>query len=447
MAMNSDTIYALASGRGPAGVAVVRVSGPGASEALQRLSGREPGAPRQAIRSRIEHPETGEILDDGLVLWFPGPASFTGEDVVELQIHGGRAVVAGVLEALSVCPGLRPAEAGEFARRAFGNGKLDLTEVEGLADLVNAETAAQRRQALRQMEGALGRLYESWAERLLHAQAYLTAAIDFADDDIPDDLEGQAWGLVAQVNQEIAAHLADGRRGEILRDGLRIAIIGAPNAGKSSLLNFLARREAAIVSERAGTTRDVIEVHLDLGGYPVILADTAGLRDSDDPVEQEGIQRARRHAETADLRLAVFSAEAWPDLDKATDLTAGPDALRLLNKIDLLDESSMGAVRAAGLLPLAVRKGAGVDALVERLAAEVRKRSGGGAEAAALTRARHRQALESCRDSLVRFKKTVGLDLAAEELRRAAHALGTLTGRVGVEDLLDVIFRDFCIGK
>lgn len=445
--MNNDTIYALASGWGPAGVAVVRVSGPEAGGALQRLTGQEPGAPRRAIRSRIKHPETGEILDDGLVLWFPGPASFTGEDVLELQVHGGRAVVAGILEALAVCPGLRTAVAGEFARRAFGNGKLDLTEVEGLADLVNAETAAQRRQALRQMEGALGRLYESWAERLLHAQAYLTAAIDFADDDIPDDLEGQAWGLVAQVNQEIAAHLADGRRGEILRDGLRIAIIGAPNAGKSSLLNFLARREAAIVSERAGTTRDVIEVHMDLGGYPVILADTAGLRDSDDPIEQEGIQRARRHAEGADLRLAVFSAEAWPDLDGATAAAAGNDALRLLNKIDLLDESGRGAVQAAGLLPLSVKSGAGVNDLIERLAAEVRERSGGGVETAALTRARHRQALESCRDSLTRFKKTPALDLAAEELRRAAHALGTLTGRVGVEDLLDVIFRDFCIGK
>ncbi|MEO5335425.1 MAG: tRNA uridine-5-carboxymethylaminomethyl(34) synthesis GTPase MnmE [Magnetospirillum sp. WYHS-4] len=441
-----DTIFALASGGLPAAVAIIRVSGPQAAPILQRLTGKPLPTPRRAIRSRIEDPATGETLDDGLVLWFPGPASFTGEDVVEFQLHGGRAVVAGVLEVLGR-EGLRPAEAGEFARRAFGSGRLDLTEVEGLADLVNAETAAQRRQALRQMEGALGRQYDAWREELLRAQAYLEAAIDFSEEDLPADLEAEVTSLVASANRGIGDHLADGRRGEILRDGFRIAIVGAPNSGKSSLLNALARREAAIVSERAGTTRDVIEVRMDLAGYPVILADTAGLRDSDDEIEQEGIRRAKAHAAGADLRLAIFSAEVWPDQDAATLALVGPDTLSVLNKVDLMDKEEECQAPTRGLIPISARGGRGVDLLLARIAEEVRTRTTGNGDGAAMTRTRHRRALESCQSALARFVSAEGVELRAEELRTAAQALGTLTGRVGVEELLDVIFRDFCIGK
>lgn len=443
--MKTDTIFALASGAMPSAIAIVRVSGPGASAALQRLTGGPPGPARKAIRSRIEDPRTGEVLDDGLVLWFPGPASFTGEDLVEFQLHGGRAVVAGVLAALAECEGLRPAEAGEFARRAFHNGKLDLTAVEGLADLIGAETAAQRRQALRVAEGELGRLYDSWRERLLRAQAHLEAMIDFSDEDLPEGLLGKVRVIVAETNREIGTHLDDGRRGELIREGLRIAIIGPPNAGKSSLLNLLARRDAAIVSERAGTTRDVIEVHLDLGGMPVIVADTAGLRDSPDEIEQEGIRRARQHAENADLRLALFSAETWPDLDEPTQALCGEGTIRLLNKADLLGAGS-DRIKGEALLPISVQGGAGIDRLMDRLETEVRARCGGG-ESLGVTRLRHRVALERCRLALGRFGQTEAIDLAAEELRSAAQALGGITGRVGVEGLLDRIFHDFCIGK
>jgi tRNA modification GTPase len=276
----TETIFALATAPGRAGVAVVRVSGPKTALVLKAFTGNDSFRPRVASLRTLRDPRNREALDDALVLWFPGPRSFTGEDVAELHLHGGRAVVAGVVEALGALPGLRVAEPGEFTRRAFENGKLDLTAAEGLADLVDAETSAQRRQALRQMEGALGRVYEGWRERLTRALAHIEADIDFPDEDLPTGVADAVRPVLDTLVAEIQAHLEDGRRGERLREGLHIAIVGAPNAGKSSLLNALARREAAIVSARAGTTRDVIEVHLDLGGFPVVLADTAGLREA-----------------------------------------------------------------------------------------------------------------------------------------------------------------------
>ncbi len=304
-----DTIFALSSGRGPAAIAVIRISGPRAGEALKALTGKALPAPRQAAFARIRDPHTKAVIDEALALWFPAPRSETGEDTAELQLHGGRAVIAATLAALGKLEGLRPAEPGEFTRRAFENGKLDLTAVEGLADLVEAETEGQRAQALRQMQGALGKLSESWRERLIRALALVEARIDFSDEaDVPEDLVQPALHLARALASEIEQALADGHRGERLREGLVVAIAGPPNAGKSTLLNRIAKREAAIVSPYAGTTRDVIEVHLDLGGLPVTLLDTAGIRETDDPVEMEGVRRARERAASADLVLWVVDA-------------------------------------------------------------------------------------------------------------------------------------------
>ncbi len=308
----TDTIFALSSGRPPAAIAVVRISGPRAGDALRALMGRLP-SPRQAALARLRDPGSGEIVDEALALWFPGPNSETGEDTAELQLHGGRAVIAAVFAALSRIEGLRPAEAGEFTRRAFENGKLDLTAVEGLADLIGAETQAQRRQAFRQMKGLLGDRAESWRKRLIEALALVEARIDFSDEaDVPEGLVAPALNAAQQLRSEIAEALAGAARGERLRDGLVVAIAGPPNAGKSTLLNRIAKREAAIVSPIPGTTRDVIEVHLDLDGYPVTLLDTAGIRDSADPVEQEGVRRARDRAAAADLVLWVVDAGDLP---------------------------------------------------------------------------------------------------------------------------------------
>jgi tRNA modification GTPase len=352
-----DTIFALASGAGRGAIAVVRMSGPGCKEVIRQVAGGTPPA-RQASLRRLRAPGTGEALDQALVLWFPGPASYTGEDSAELHLHGGPAVIAAVSEALAEV-GARPAEPGEFTRRAFLNGRMDLTAAEGIADLIAAETEAQRRQALRQADGALARLLKGWAERLTRLLAHQEAAIEFADDDLPSDLGERARGGAAALRAEIAAHLADGGQGERLREGVVVAILGAPNAGKSSLLNVLAGREAAIVSARAGTTRDVVEVRMALAGVPVTLADTAGLRDAADEIEQEGIRRARRRAEEADLVIAVFAADAPADAE--TLAWAARGALVLANKVDLAAAPPL----FGGAAPLAVsaRTGAGLETL------------------------------------------------------------------------------------
>jgi len=443
-----ETIFALSSGAGRAGVAVIRISGPDAGPALEALAGARPAARHASLRS-LHDPENSDPLDRALVLWFPGPASVTGEDVAELHVHGGRAVIEGVIEALAGQDGLRPAEPGEFTRRAFENGLLDLTAAEGIADLVDAETAAQRRQAQRQTEGALAALYDGWRERMLEALAHLEAAIDFSDEDLPEAVLAKARPALAELGESIAVHLDDGHRGERLRDGITVAIVGAPNVGKSSLLNALARREVAIVAETAGTTRDVIEVHLDLKGYPVIVADTAGLRALDpkaaDPVEAEGIRRARARAETADIRIVVFDV-AEP---------ANPDGLRMVddraviavNKIDLVKSAPPARVAERDALAISALSGVGIPALLERLAEVVGERLAAGSEAPALTRTRHRQALGDCLEALRRAERAELPELAAEDARLAVRALGRITGRVEVEDILDVIFRDFCIGK
>ena len=435
--MTGRTIFAPATARGRAGVAIVRVSGPMAGASLGTLAGAIP-APRAARFAALADPATGEAIDRGLVLWFPGPASFTGEDVAEFHVHGGLAVVAALLAALGRIEDCRMAEPGEFTRRAFLNGKLDLTQAEGLGDLIAAETAAQRRQALGQMEGGFARIAEDWARHLTRTLAHVEAAIDFPDEDLPDDLLGPARSVAERLEREIRGRLADGRRGEILRGGLSVALIGPPNSGKSSLMNALAGRDAAIVSAQAGTTRDVIEVHLDLGGYPVILADTAGIREGADPIEVEGIRRARARAEAADLRLLVLDAGEPGSLEGFAELR-DEATLLVWNKTDLASAPAAG-------LAVSATTGQGLGALIEALTVRAEGLLAGG-DAPIVTRERHRAALEECADCLGRA--VVGRDpaLVGEDLRLAVRALGRITGRVDVEDLLDVIFRDFCIGK
>jgi len=445
----ADTIFACATAPGRAGIAVIRISGPRAFAAVEALGAPKPPA-RRLTRARFRDPESGELVDDGLVAIFPAPHSYTGEDMTELQVHGSRAVIDALLAILGRQPGLRMAEPGEFTRRAFENGKLDLTEAEAVADLVAAETAAQRRQALKQLSGELRDLYEGWRERLLRGLAHLEAAIDFPDEGLPSNIAREVVRTAGELAGEVSRHLADNRRGERLRDGLSVAILGPPNAGKSSLLNALARREAAITSATAGTTRDVIEVHLDLGGYPAILADTAGLRDPGDAIEAEGVRRARARAAEADLKLMVLDAtrpdEAGPVLRALVDR----DTLVVANKIDLVTSERAAAwtdaVGPAPALRISVKTGAGLDALLARLTDEFARRFD-ATGAPLITRARHRAALEECLAALLRYDPAALPELGAEDLRLAARALGRITGRVDVEDLLDIIFRDFCIGK
>jgi tRNA modification GTPase len=413
---------------------VIRVSGPAAGRVVTAFTGGLP-PPRVAKRSRFCDPATGEQLDDGLALWFPAPRSATGEDVAEFHVHGSRAVLAAMARALRGL-GLRLADPGEFTRRAFLNGKLDLTQAEAIADLVAAETEAQRRQALRQLDGELGGLYRDWSRRLTRALAHLEAAIDFPDEDLPPEIETGIANEVAVLSAEIDNPLAAGHRGERLRDGIDVAILGPPNAGKSRLLNRLARRDAAITSPIPGTTRDVIEVAIDLQGYPVVLSDTAGLRESEDPIEQEGLRRALRRADEAELRLFVFEVGAC-----AAYRWSRPDTLLIANKIDLIEAPDL----PAGSIPISALTGEGLDTLMAALGEQVALRY--RIEGPVLTRARHRQALEECSAALSRSLTAPLPELRAEDLRLALRSLGRITGAVDIEDLLDTIFRDFCIGK
>jgi len=446
--VNDATIYALGTPTPtrahPGALAVIRMSGPRAGDALERLTRKPLPTPRRMALRTLLDPSTGEAFDKGLVVWFAEPNTETGEPMVELHLHGGRAVVGAALDAIAHLGFCRLAEPGEFTRRAFENGKLDLTEAEGIADLVAAETAAQRRQALQQMDGALHRLYEDWRSRGLRALAHLEAAIDFPDEDLPEGLAGEVRVAIAALQAEIASHLAD-RRGERLRDGLSIAIIGPPNAGKSSLLNLLARREAAIVSETAGTTRDVIEVHLDLGGWPVVLADTAGLRESTDAIEQEGVRRARARAAAADLRVLVLDASGdWRGQMRA--IVGATERWNPALDIVVVNKTDLAAVTDDGVVALSTTGGVGLADLLNRLerSAEASMQDGAGAP---LTRTRHREALVECRASLERALSAPEVALAAEDVRLAMRAIGRITGTVRIDELLDVIFRDFCIGK
>jgi tRNA modification GTPase len=450
------TIYALSTAPGRAAIATVRISGKAAGQTLRALCAGKVPAPRCAALRALRDPGSGDVLDRALVLWFPGPASFTGEDMAELHLHGGAAIVAGVLSALARL-GLRMAEPGEFTKRAFENGKLDLTEAEGLADLINAQTAAQRAQALAQSGGALRARYEAWRAMLLRSMAYVEASLDFSDEgDIAADAFNAAMPEVRCLIADLDRALADGHRGEIVREGIRVAITGAPNVGKSSLLNALAGRDAAIVFDEPGTTRDVIEVAVDLDGFPFVLRDTAGLRDAASPVEQEGIRRALAAAEEADIVLALINASACATsstLPEEEGQGEGGNAkakrvIAILNKIDLAPPklSEIGP----GVIPVSAKTGEGVDALKAALAGFARENYGHH-EAPLITRARHRQEIERARGALASFLACTGAgdhpELAAEHLREAADALARLTGRLDVEDVLGQIFSEFCIGK
>jgi tRNA modification GTPase len=449
----SDTIFALSSGSVPAAVAVIRISGPCAGEALRALIGRLPEA-RRAVLARVRDPQTAESLDQALALWFPGPASETGEDMAEVQLHGGRAVVAGVFSALNKLEGMRLAEPGEFTRRAFEHGRLDLTRVEALADLIYADTEAQRQQAFWHMQGMLGDRAESWRQTLVEAMALVEAAIDFPDEgDVPADLLQPALNISTRLCHEIEETLATSARGERLREGLTVAIAGPPNVGKSSLLNRIARREAAIVSPAPGTTRDVIEVHLDLEGFPVTLLDTAGIHDGSDPVEQEGIRRARARAASADLVLWVTEPSSQMGEPQSGDLRDGKPLWLITNKCDVLSQVEFDTLEVGAegrpRFAISAKTGAGVKQVLDELAkfARVYFRP---SEPALVTRERQRQMLEDAKAAL---RRAVGEgvggreEVVAEELRVASQALGRLLGRVDVEDVLDAIFRDFCIGK
>ncbi|MDZ7601498.1 MAG: tRNA uridine-5-carboxymethylaminomethyl(34) synthesis GTPase MnmE [Hoeflea sp.] len=437
-----DTIYALSSGHPPAGVAVIRISGPGVRFGLETLTGSVPVARHAALADMKDG--AGQLLDQGLALYFPEPHSFTGEDVGELQIHGSRASVMAVLAALSSLPGFRPAEAGEFTRRAFENGRMDLTAVEGLADLIRAETEHQRRQALGQAGGRLKQLYEGWARRLTYGRAMIEAEIDFSDEeDIPGSVADRIWPDLEALAGEIAAHLKGARAGEIVRNGFRVALVGAPNAGKSSLLNALADRDVAIVSDIPGTTRDVIEVRLDVGGHLVLLMDTAGIHDSDNPIELEGIRRTMTTAETAGLVLELRSLEG---AGGAMDAVLAPNRILVWTKSDLV-EGALPDLPASGLV-VSSKTGDGLDDLLAVISSRISEMDVARNDPLP-TRDRHVLLLEECRMDLMAAVSGTGdpVEIRSERLRMAATALGRITGSVDVEELLGVIFSEFCVGK
>ncbi len=430
----TDTIFAVASGAGRAAVTVLRISGPRSGAILDALCHKRP-KPRRASLQALRGAD-GALLDRALALWFPGPGSYTGEDSAELHLHGGRAVLAGVAESLLQL-GARPAEAGEFTRRAFLNGRMDLIEAEAVADVVDAETAAQATQALRQMQGELGALYRGWSDWLVRLLARLEALIDFPDEDLPPEVEAATRAEIAALAGEISLHLNDNRRGELLRGGLVCAITGPPNAGKSTLINALARREVAIVSPTPGTTRDILEARVDLGGVPVTLLDTAGLRPSHDPIEAEGVRRAVSRAEAADMVVMVEDAAA---ASGGMELAVSGVVLRVATKIDLFAQVPEGAIGVSALT------GAGMERLHEALteAAKALTRSSGPPP---LTRARHRAALSEA-DTRLRAALNAELpELQAEDVRMALRCIGRVVGLVGVEEILNFVFGQFCIGK
>jgi tRNA modification GTPase len=437
--MERDTIFAPSTAPGRAGIAVLRVSGPAAKIAVEKLSGTAPPSPKHAVLKAFRDVR-GEIIDRGLLLWFEAPHSFSGEDIAEFHVHGGRAVVDAMLDALSVIDGLRPAEAGEFTRRAVENGKLDLTQAEALADLIDAQTDAQRKQALSQYGGALATLYEGWRTRLTRAVGLTEAVLDFPDEEVPEDVLNTVRESIASLIAEIRAHLDDQRRGEILRDGINLTVFGKPNSGKSSLLNALAQRDVAIVSETAGTTRDVIEVRLDLGGYPVIVADTAGIRDSDDPIEQEGVRRAIDRAKAADIALLLV------DASDPTPIAGLPPNVGEILDLVVWNKMDIGEPRLGGI-PISAKTGGGIPELLSKITELAGKLLKSKANNVPLTRARHRAHLEEAVIALERSQKVPDRELFGEDLRLALRSLGRITGRVDVEDILDVIFREFCIGK
>jgi len=441
---DGDTIFAPATASGRAGVAVLRLSGARALDAVRLLAGRLP-EPRRMSRAALRDPVSGDVLDEALIVVFPGPASFTGEDVAELHIHGGRAVTAAVAAALGAMRGVRPAEPGEFSRRAFLNDKLDLSAAEGILDLVDAETDAQRRQALRQVDGGLARRIEGWRGSLIRSMARLEAWIDFPEEELPNSVIRQIEDDLSSLASELREELGRSRRAERLREGLCMTILGPPNAGKSSLLNWLSKRDVAIVSTTAGTTRDVLDVHLDLSGYPVTVSDTAGLRKTGDSIEAEGVRRALRRAADADMKILMVDATEGADARAVMLERIDADTVAVMNKIDL-----DATPPPSPWLGISLVTGAGMQALMDQLTNMAADRLDVGS-VPVLTRERHRVAVADAVDAIDRAREGLAeaapLEFPAEDLRLAARALGRVSGRVDVEDLLDAIFAEFCLGK
>lgn len=433
IAARSETIFAIASGGGLAAIALMRISGEASGPVLAALCGGGLPPSRRASLRSLRAPD-GDLLDQAVVLWLPGPGTYTGEDSAELHLHGGRAVMEAAAAALTAL-GLRPADPGEFTRRAFLNGRMDLVEAEAVHDLITAETEAQRHQALRQLQGELGAIYHGWADRLRVMLAQQEALIDFPDEDLPPEVDAALAADLLALCEEIAGHLDDGHRGEKLREGLFFAITGAPNVGKSSLINALAGRDVAIVSAIPGTTRDALEARVVLGGVPVTLVDTAGLRDTTDPVEAEGVRRALTRAADADLVIEMTEA----GVHRPEAPSDGPRLL-VANKVDLNDQVPEGAIG------ISVRTGQGMGALRSSLSAAARAVAD-RAGPPPLTRARHRAALEDALRHLRAAREAALAELRGEDLRLAQRAIGRITGHVGVEDILDTLFAAFCIGK
>lgn len=443
---STDTIFAFATAPIRSGVAVLRISGQHIPSVFAALSLTKPLTPRMAQLVVLRDSVSQELIDEALALYFPAPHSFTGEDVLELHIHGSKAVMNRLLGVLGALPSLRLAEAGEFSRRAFINGKMDLIEAEGLADLIDAETTMQARQALRQMRGDMGRVYEQLRIDVLRVLALLEAYMDFPDEDIPESVLNTINDDVKSLCSQIETLLADEKTGERIRDGVEVIILGAPNAGKSSLLNAIAKRDVAIVSPEMGTTRDMIEVHLNLGGCPVTIIDTAGLRDTEGYVEKEGIKRALERAENASIIIELYDLVTETEFISKSSWESDISTIKVGNKLDICSQDNLSYNYPKDMILISTVTGQGIDKLITTIKC-IASENLSQHESVIITRERHRKALEETLSHLARFDNTAPIELNGEECRRATHALGRVTGKVSVDDVLDIVFSTFCIGK
>lgn len=444
---DKKTIFALATAPGKSGVAIIRISGKNSLDSIKYLTNQDIPPARKAALRDLLHPLSKELIDQAIIIFFPGPKSFTGEDIVELHIHGSRAIINILIKLLSNFNNFRIANPGEFAKRAFLNGRMDLTAAEGLADLIEAETTIQQRQAIRQMQGNLSDIYEEWKNKLIRSLALLEAYIDFPDEDIPDDILNDLEDLTSELKKNIAKHLNDNHKGEIIRRGIYVAILGAPNVGKSTLLNYLAKREVAIVSNIAGTTRDALEVNLDLNGYPVTIIDTAGIRESKDIIEKEGIRRAFTKAEEADIKIIMFASDQPESINEDILKIIDDETIILVNKIDcqqVINTENLN--KSHNKLLISIEKNIGLEEFLDKLSGLIEEKFSPASDPL-ITRERHRILLEKCLEVINYFNMEKELELACEDLRIAARYLGQITGHINVETILDEIFRNFCIGK
>ncbi|MDA9696660.1 tRNA uridine-5-carboxymethylaminomethyl(34) synthesis GTPase MnmE [Candidatus Pelagibacter sp.] len=442
------TIYALSTGPGISGVAVIRLSGKDTSKAIKLLTGKEPPKPRIATLRKINKINTSELIDEGLILWFPGPESYTGEDMAEIQVHGSKAVVDALHSSLSDIENCRLAEPGEFTKLAFQNGKINLLKAESIADLISSETEIQRQQAIKIMNGKSSDQFNFLREKLLKILSHVEAKIDFPEEDLPNNILDEIKNSSDEVINKIKKILNDHKVGERIREGFKIAILGPTNAGKSSLMNHLSNRDVAIVSEIAGTTRDVIETHLNIDGYPVIISDTAGIRDSQDEIEKKGIKLSLNRAEEADLKLVVVDAKSLDFTDVLKGLL-DENAILVINKSDLLEKDIDPEIKKTNHVLISIKENKNIEELILKIKNNLKNKFL-TSDDILITRERHRQHLQQCLDHLNNFnqkKEFEDFDKAAEDLRLATRHLGMIVGKVDVEEILGSIFNDFCIGK